>query len=150
MGISKVAVLLTGFQQQGKLCQLLGASVDVNTSEVVTEDVFNGLTTAVAFKNIEVIEHIKTLIEDVTRARCKVGKLQLLQVIIVKDVLFGSRLTWLNKVLPVLLDIFLVGIVVKIDTSDGVLYHVLHYPVGREDLCCCRNVLGFGFLALLE
>ena len=78
MSIGKAAVLLTGFQQQGKLCQLLGASVDVNTCEVVTEDVFNGLTTAVTFQDIEVIEHIKALIEDVTRARCKIGKLQFL------------------------------------------------------------------------
>ena len=52
VGISKAAVLLTGFQQQGKLCQLLGTSVNINTCEVVTEDVLDGLTTAITFKYI--------------------------------------------------------------------------------------------------
>ena len=78
MGIGKATVLLTGFQQQGELWQLFGTSVDINTREVVTENVLNGLTTAVTFKNIEVKEHVKALIEDVTRTRCKVCKLQLL------------------------------------------------------------------------
>ena len=66
VGISEAAVLLSGFQQQGKLCQLLGTSVNINTCEVVTEDVLDGLTTAITFKYIEVIEHIKAFIENVT------------------------------------------------------------------------------------
>ena len=150
MGIGKATVLLTGFQQQGKLCQLLCASVDVNTSEVVAENVLDGLTTAIAFKDIEVIEHIKAFVEDVTRARCKVSKLQLLKVIIVKDVIFGSWLAWLNKIFPVLLNIFLVWIVVKVNAPDGILYHILHNPVRRKNLSGSRDVLCFSFLALLE
>ena len=33
------------------------------------------------------------------------------------------------------------GIIVKIDAPDGVLHHVLHNPVGREDLCGSRNLV---------
>ena len=42
VGISKAAVLLTGFQQQGELCQLLGACINVNTCQIVAKDVLNG------------------------------------------------------------------------------------------------------------
>ena len=37
----------------------------------------------------------------------------------------------------------LVGVVVEIDAAHGVLHHVLHNPVGREDLCGGRNLVGF-------
>ena len=40
------------------------------------------------------------------------------------------------------------GIVVKIYAPDGVLHHVLHNPVGREDLCGSRNLVSLE-LALL-
>ena len=64
MGIGKRGVLLTGFQHEGKSSQLLGASIKVNASKVALENVLNGLLAAVALIDIEVVEQIKTFIED--------------------------------------------------------------------------------------
>ena len=66
MGIGKGIVLLASLQQEGEGGELFGTSVEVNTCEVVTEDVLNGFATALAFGNIEVIEQAETLVEDMT------------------------------------------------------------------------------------
>ena len=43
-----------------------------------------------------------------------------------------------------------VGIVVEIDAAEGVLHHVFHNPVGREDLRGRRDLVSFSFLAILK
>ena len=68
MGIGKRGILLTGFQHEGKGCQLFGASVEVNASEVTLEDVLDGLLTTIALIDIEVVEQVEALVEDMTRA----------------------------------------------------------------------------------
>ena len=64
MCIGKGIVLLASLQQEGEGGQLLGTGVEVNTCEVMTEDVFDGFTTAVAFGNVEVVEQVEALVED--------------------------------------------------------------------------------------
>ena len=68
MGIGKRGIFLAGFQHEGKGGQLLGASVEVNASEVTLEDVLNGLLAAVALIDIEVVEQVEALVEDMARA----------------------------------------------------------------------------------
>ena len=60
-----------------------------------------------------------------------------------------DRLRGLDKVLPGVFE-GAVGVVVEIDAAKGVLHHVLHNPVGREDLGGRWDVFGFGFVAALE
>ena len=52
MSISKGIVLLASLQQEGESGELLGTGVEVNTCEVMTEDVFDGFATAIAFGNV--------------------------------------------------------------------------------------------------
>ena len=66
MCIGKGIVLLASLQQEGEGGELLGTGVEVNTCEVMTEDVFDGFATTIAFGNIEVVEQVETLIEDMT------------------------------------------------------------------------------------
>ena len=42
----------------------------------------------------------------------------------------------------------LVGVVVEIDAPYGVLHHVLHNPVGRENLSGGRNLVSLEFALL--
>ena len=43
-----------------------------------------------------------------------------------------------------------IRIVVKVDSSYGILDHVFYNPVRCKDLRCCRNIFGFCLLSLLE
>ena len=66
MCIGKGIVLLASFQQEGEGGELLGTGVKVNTCEVMTEDVFDGFATTIAFGNVEVVEQVETFVEDMT------------------------------------------------------------------------------------
>ena len=85
--------------------------------------------------------------------RSKVGSFQVLQVFEMEDGFVRCLLCRLHKILPFVLQLILVWIVIKIDASDGVLHHVLHDPVGRENLSGRCNLirvilsfLGKGFI----
>lgn len=56
MRIRKGCILLASLQQEGKLAQLLGTGIEVDTRKVVAEDILHSLSTAIAFGNIKVIE----------------------------------------------------------------------------------------------
>jgi len=56
MCICKGGILLASLQQKGKLTQLLGTGIEVDTREVVAKDILYSLSTAIAFGNIKVIE----------------------------------------------------------------------------------------------
>ena len=66
MCIGKGIVLLASLQQEGEGGQLLGTGVEINTCEVMTEDVLDGFATAIAFGNVEVVEQVETFVEDMT------------------------------------------------------------------------------------
>ena len=66
--------------------------------------------------------------------RSQISCLQILQVFKMENGLIGSILRWFHKVFPFVFKFIFVWIVVEIDTSDGVLHHVLHNPVRCEDL----------------
>lgn len=72
MRIGKGCILLTSLQQEGKLAQLLGTGVEVNTREVVAEDILHSLSSAIAFGNIKVIEQVETFVENMARTARKV------------------------------------------------------------------------------
>ena len=78
MRISEASILLAILQQEGKLAQLLGTSVEVNTRKVVAEDILHSLSTTIAFGNINVIEQVETFVENMTGTAGEVCYLQIL------------------------------------------------------------------------
>ena len=72
MRIGKGCILLASLQQEGKLTQLLGTGVEVDTREVVAEDILHSLSTTIAFGNIKVIEQVETLVENMAGTAGKV------------------------------------------------------------------------------
>ena len=82
MRIDKGGILLASLQQEGKLAQLLGTGVEVDTREVVAEDILHSLRTAIAFGNIKVVEQVETFVENMARAAGEVCYLQICQFVI--------------------------------------------------------------------
>ena len=80
MAVGKGGVLLAGFEQEGKLGELLGAGVEVDAREVVAKDVFDGFGAAVAFGHVELEEQVEALVEDVARTAGEVSDLEFLKV----------------------------------------------------------------------
>ena len=77
-----------------------------------------------------------------TRAASQVTNEEVCQFLILIDGLLGSRYGWLHKILPSGLELrSCTRIVIKVDASNGILYHILYYPVGRKDLSGCRNLI---------
>ena len=72
MCIGKGCILLAGLQQEGKLAQLLGTGVEVDTRKVVAEDILHSFSTTIAFGNIEVIEQVETFVENMAGTAGKV------------------------------------------------------------------------------
>src|SRR5574344_1808448 len=90
MSVSKAAVLLTSFEQQSEHSQLLGTGIEVNTSQVITENVLNSLLTAVALQDIEIIEDVESLVQNMAGTTGKVASFQISQLTIAEYALLGS------------------------------------------------------------
>ena len=58
-----------------------------------------------------------------------------------KNSIFGCGLGRFHQVLHALLNLVGIGVVIQIDTPNGVLYHVFHDPVWRENLRSRRNLV---------
>ena len=78
MRIGKGCILLASLQQKGKLAQLLGTSVEVNTRKVVAEDILHCLSTTIAFGNIKIIEQVKTFVKNMAGTAGKICNFQIL------------------------------------------------------------------------
>ena len=61
-------ILMAGFEQEGKLGELLGAGIEVDAREVLAEYAFDGLAAAVALLYVELEEQVEAFVEDVARA----------------------------------------------------------------------------------
>ena len=126
---------MASFQQQSKRGKLFGTLVNIHASEILFQDMLYSLTTGIAFIEIEVEQHLKHITDNMAGATAQVGKAKLFEIVGVADMVIVT-LILVNEIFPLLLKIICsIGIVVKIDTTDGVLYHIFHNPFWSKDLC---------------
>ena len=88
--------------------------------------------------SIDTIEHIKEFSKDMTRTATEVSTAEVFHIFKLEDRMLSLAL--LYKIFHVVAEVR-IWIVVQIDTTKGILHHVLHNPVRCEYLSSGRNIL---------
>ncbi len=149
LAVGKRPVLLARLKQQGERGELFGAGVYVNARQVVAKDALHRFSALITRPNVHLIQQVESLKQYMTRAAGRVEQGQVLQFPVAEDCILLCRFCGSDEIVH---GVFKrrAGLVVQVDTPEGVLHHVFHYPVRREYLRCRRNVIRLHLLTFSQ
>ncbi len=132
---------------QRKRRQFPGTFVDLDTVEVIREDLLRDLCGINAFLLVDGVEQIEGVGEHVAGAAGRVANLDLFRFADAQEVRLG--LCGLDVVVH-LQGQLRAGAIEQPQTAEGVFHQVAHDPMRGEKLGGGRDVLGRDFLVLLQ
>ena len=139
-GIDKGCIFLAGLEQKRKQGKLLGPGIYVHAPQVATEDILHRFLAPVALGNIKLVQKVEAFVEDMARSASQIRHPQVGQFGIAVTAFLRCRFSF-HPISPLPLRLLGIRIVIPINPPQGILHHILHNPIGREDLGCRRNLV---------
>ena len=155
LAVQDTAVVLPCFHHHGKVRQLIGTVINVQTVDVVFQNALCSITLAVADTLVNLHQHIKSIYQDMTGTHAGVDELDILRV--QGGVLFTNfcqlhlHFRFLLCLFQIVFPVFFqaaVRVSFHPQTTKAVLHHVADDPVRGEQLRHGRDFL-FGDLTVL-
>ena len=152
--VEDAAVVLPCLHHYGKVCQLIGTVVNIQTIEIVFEDALGGIPLGVAHAGVNLHQHVKGVHQNMAGAHAGVDEGQVLR--IQGGVLFTNfcklclHLRLLRGFVQIILPVFpqvAVRVTLYPQAAKAVFHHVADDPVRGEQLGHGGNFL-FGDLAV--
>lgn len=129
---------------------MFGTEVEVNARDVMAQNILDSLFACVALIDVEVKEYVEHIAKDVAGATAEVSTTEVSKLIKMIDMIIVTLLL-INKILPFRLEnVGIIRMVVEVDATDGVLYHILYDPMRCEDLCGRSYLISIVFAFLSE
>ena len=152
--VEDAAVVLPCLHHYGKVCQLIGTVVNIQTIEIVFEDALGGIPLGVAHAGVNLHQNVKGVHQNMPGTHAGVDEGQVLRVqsgVLLADVCqLCLHLRLLRGFVQIILPVFpqiAVRVTLYPQAAKAVFHHVADDPVRGEQLGHRRDLL-FGDLAV--